>query len=284
METIVETANAKINLALDVVGKRPDGYHNLEMVMTSVGLSDRLTFKRLLDDRIELSCDNPNVPIDEKNFVYQAIRLMKDQFQIKEGISVHIEKRIPMGAGLAGGSSNAAAAIRTMNHLFKLNLSLDQMYRIAERIGSDVPFCIYGKTAYVTGRGEKIVPLPSLPNTWVLLITPNLFVSTGEIFSHVDLNTIVHPSVQRVKEAIIDHDYDKMVAHLGNALEDVTFDIYPEVQRLKEKIQSFNPDGVLMSGSGPTIFALTKDLRLARTITSSIDSTTHNVALVNVIA
>ena len=180
MKTVVETANAKINLALDVIGKRDDGYHELEMVMTSVGLSDRLTFKPLKSDEI-LTCDEPSVPTDESNLVYQAIRLMKDQFHIQEGLSVQIKKHIPVAAGLAGGSSNAAAAIRAMDQLFDLQLSLDQMYRIGERIGSDVPFCIYNKTAFVTGRGEHIEPLPPVPESWVVLVNPNIPVSTREL-------------------------------------------------------------------------------------------------------
>ena len=258
-----EKAYAKINLALDVIGKRHDGYHDLEMVMISVDLYDDLTFNVLNDDEIVITCNHPDVPTDERNLVHRAIRLMKEMHYIQEGVSVHIEKRIPVSAGLAGGSSNAAASIRAINRLFDLNLSLDEMYRIGEMIGSDVPFCVYGNIAFVTGRGEKIEPLPSIDPVWVVLVHPNIPVSTKEIFSNVSIDSLHHPSVRKVRQAIIDHHYDGMIHHMGNALEQVTFLLYPGVKRLKEHIQSLKPDVTLMSGSGPTLFALTQSKDLA---------------------
>lgn len=268
---IKEPAYAKINLSLDVVGKREDGYHDLEMIMASIDLYDDLTFQIIPENRIRVTCEHPQVPTDERNLVYQAIRLMKDRYHIREGLAVHIDKRIPVTAGLAGGSSDAAATIRAINRLFDLNLTFEEMLDIGLYLGSDVPYCIYGRMAYVTGRGENIEPLPSLENVWVVVIHPDIAVSTKEIFSHVKVDQLAHPSVQQVKAAILKGNYSEMVRHMGNALETITFNLYPEVRQLKDEVASYQPDAVLMSGSGPTLFALTQDPTFAEQLKEKLD-------------
>jgi 4-diphosphocytidyl-2-C-methyl-D-erythritol kinase len=280
---VVEKALAKINLALDVIRKREDHYHDLHMVMTTVDLFDRLSLEKLQEDEIKLACDKPYVPLDERNFVYKAIQLMKTKYQIKEGVSVHIQKNIPVSAGLAGGSSDAAAAIRAMNRLFNLNLSLEEMIAIGKEVGSDVPFCIYNKTAIAEGRGEVLTPLPKPPKCWVILVKPHFGVSTKEVFQNVVINQIQHPNVMDVISAVKNGNYNKLTQSIGNSLEDVTFKLYPEVEQLKKNIQKLNPDVTLMSGSGPTIFALTLKERNARRIINSIDKRIYETYAVRIL-
>jgi 4-diphosphocytidyl-2-C-methyl-D-erythritol kinase len=280
---VVEKALAKINLALDVIGKREDRYHDLHMVMTTVDLFDRLSFEKLQNDEIKLSCDKPYVPLDERNFVHKAIQLIKTKYQIKEGVSVNIQKHIPVSAGLAGGSSDAAAAIRAMNQLFNLNMSLEDMIEIGKAVGSDVPFCIYNKTAIAEGRGEILTPLPKPPKCWVVLIKPHFGVSTKEVFQNVVMDKIHHPNVSEVISAVKTSNYKKLIESVGNSLEDVTFELYPEVEELKKQIQRLNPDVTLMSGSGPTIFALALKERNAKRIINSMDKRLYETFAVRIL-
>jgi 4-diphosphocytidyl-2-C-methyl-D-erythritol kinase len=280
---VVEKALAKINLALDVIGKREDHYHDLHMVMTTVDLFDRLSFEKLQNDEIKLSCDKPYVPLDERNFVYKAIQLIKTKYQIKEGVSVNIQKHIPVSAGLAGGSSDAAAAIRAMNQLFNLKMSLEDMIEIGKAVGSDVPFCIYNKTAIAEGRGEILTPLPKPPKCWVVLIKPHFGVSTKEVFQNVVMDKIHHPNVSEVISAVKTSNYKKLIESVGNSLEDVTFELYPEVGELKKQIQRLNPDVTLMSGSGPTIFALALKERNAKRIINSVDKRLYETFAVRIL-
>jgi 4-diphosphocytidyl-2-C-methyl-D-erythritol kinase len=268
---IVEKAPAKINLALDVLGKREDNYHNLRMVMTTVDLYDRLYFEVLEKDVIIINSNKYFVPKDDKNFAYKAAKIIKERYHLNQGVKITINKSIPVAAGLAGGSSDAAATIRGLNRLFNLSMSLEEMIEIGKEIGSDVPFCIYNKTAIAEGRGERLTVLPRPMKCWVVLIKPNFGVSTKEIFDHVNMNTICHPNVDAVIHAVKNQDYQKLCQSIGNSLEDVTFSLYPEVKELKEKLKRLGADAVLMSGSGPTIYALTLKERKAKTIMNSID-------------
>ncbi|MEK6190475.1 MAG: 4-(cytidine 5'-diphospho)-2-C-methyl-D-erythritol kinase, partial [Carnobacterium alterfunditum] len=169
---IIEKAPAKINLSLDVLYKRADGYHEMEMVMTSIDLADRIVLKTIEEDRIVIQSTNGFLPLDQRNHAYKAAKLLKDTYQIEKGVSISIEKKIPIAAGLAGGSSDAAATLRGLNRLWHLNLSNDELALLGEKIGSDVPYCIYGGTAYATGRGEKIQQIDTLPQCWVVLVKP----------------------------------------------------------------------------------------------------------------
>lgn len=280
---VVEKAPAKINLALDVLNKRSDGYHDLHMVMTTVDLFDRLQFDKLKEDKIEILCDKPYIPTDERNLVYKTAMLIKEKYNIKDGLKITIYKNIPVSAGLAGGSSDAAATIRALNKLFKLNMDFKEMINIGQKIGSDIPFCIYGKTAIAEGRGEIITPLPSVPKCWVVLIKPNFGVSTKEVFQQVQLDTILHPNVQSVIKSIKNNNYDQLCKNIGNSLEQVTFKLYPEVEELKQKMMKLEPDAVLMSGSGPTVFALTLSERKARRIINSINTLVYECYAVRIL-
>lgn len=253
---ILEKAPAKINLSLDVHGKRPDGYHEVEMVMTTIDLADRLELTELAKDEIRISSHNRFVPDDQRNLAYQAAKLLKTRFGIQKGVSIVITKAIPVAAGLAGGSSDAAAALRGLNRLWKLNLSLDELAELGAEIGSDVSFCVHGGTALATGRGEKLKHIVTPPHCWVILAKPVIGVSTAEVYRQYDASKVEHPNVQRMIEAIEAKDYKEMCGSLGNVLESVTLKMYPEVDMIKRQMKRFGADAVLMSGSGPTVFGL----------------------------
>ncbi|CRK85357.1 4-(cytidine 5'-diphospho)-2-C-methyl-D-erythritol kinase [Neobacillus massiliamazoniensis] len=249
-------APAKINLSLDVLHKRPDGYHEVEMIMTTIDLSDRVELTLLNQDAIHILSHNRYVPDDQRNLAYQAAQLLKDRFQIKQGVVISIEKTIPVAAGLAGGSSDAAATLRGLNKLWNLGLTLDELAVLGAEIGSDVSFCVYGGTALAKGRGEIITELPAPPTCWVILAKPFIGVSTSDVYRRLDVNGIKHPSIHGMIEAIKCNDYQRVCQNVGNVLEDVTLSLHPEVAQIKEQMKRFGADAVLMSGSGPTVFGI----------------------------
>lgn len=249
-------APAKINLTLDVLYKRPDQYHEVEMVMTTVDLADRIGLESRADGEIKIISADHFVPTDQRNFAYQAAQLLKDTYGISQGVSITIEKEIPIAAGLAGGSSDAAATLRGLNELWNLGLTLDELAEHGSKIGSDVSFCVYGGTALATGRGEKIQELTAPPACWVVLAKPKIGVSTAEIYGNLQLDNVTHPNTKAMIQAIEQQSYEGVCRELGNVLESVTFKLYPEVVTIKEQMQRFGSDAVLMSGSGPTVFGL----------------------------
>lgn len=248
-------APAKINLTLDVLHKRPDNYHEIEMIMTTVDLADRIGLKAT-ESGIHIESADRFVPNDSRNLAYQAAQLLKDKFHIKSGVIISLDKQIPVAAGLAGGSSDAAATLKGLNQLWQLNLSLDELAELGAQIGSDVSFCVYGGTALAKGRGEIIQELPTPPNCWVILAKPTIGVSTADVYGAFDVAKAEHPNTQEMIQALTDGDYQAMCDNLGNALESVTLNLYPEVAQIKEQMKKFGADAVLMSGSGPTVFGL----------------------------
>ncbi len=249
-------APAKINLTLDVLYKRPDNYHEVEMIMTTVDLADRIGLESRRDGLIKIVSADNFVPDDQRNFAYQAAELLKNTYGIKEGVTISIEKQIPIAAGLAGGSSDAAATLRGLNELWNLNLSLDELAEYGAKIGSDVSFCVYGGTALATGRGEKIQEIPAPPTCWVVLAKPKIGVSTADVYGGLKIEGLEHPNTAQMIEAINTNNYPLMCQSLGNVLETVTFNLHEEVVVIKEQMQRFGADAVLMSGSGPTVFGL----------------------------
>ena len=249
-------APAKINLSLDVLYKRPDNYHEVEMVMTTVDLADRIGLESREDGLIKIMSADRYVPDDDRNFAYQAAKLLKDLYNIEHGVTIHIEKEIPIAAGLAGGSSDAAATLRGLNELWNLGLSMDELAELGAKIGSDVSFCIYGGTALATGRGTEIQEIPAPPPCFVVLAKPKIGVSTAEIYGNLKIDEIEHPNTKQMIHAIETQNYELICESLGNVLESVTFKLYPEVVTIKEQMQRFGADAVLMSGSGPTVFGL----------------------------
>ncbi|MBT2648842.1 4-(cytidine 5'-diphospho)-2-C-methyl-D-erythritol kinase [Bacillus sp. ISL-34] len=262
---LMEKAPAKINLALDVLFKRPDGYHEVEMIMTTVDLADRIELKEIKGNHIQILSHNRFVPDDHRNLAYQAAFILKERFGINKGVSITIEKNIPVAAGLAGGSSDAAATLRGLNRLWKLGLSMDELAEIGAEIGSDVSFCVYGGTALARGRGEKITHLPAPPKCWVILAKPTIGVSTADIYKRLQTSKMEHPDVPGMISAIMENNYHAVCDGLGNVLEQVTLQLYPEVANIKDQMKTFGADSVLMSGSGPTVFGLVEhDSRMQR--------------------
>ncbi|MGY8615421.1 4-(cytidine 5'-diphospho)-2-C-methyl-D-erythritol kinase [Bacillus velezensis] len=253
---ILEKAPAKINLSLDVTSKRPDGYHEVEMIMTTIDLADRIELTELPENVIRVASHNRFVPDDQRNLAYQAAKLLKERFQVKKGVSIMITKVIPVAAGLAGGSSDAAATLRGLNRLWNLKLSVEELAELGAEIGSDVSFCVYGGTALATGRGEKIRHISAPPHCWVVLAKPTIGVSTAEVYRRLNLQQVRHPDVQAMIDAIEEKSFQKVCGQLGNVLESVTLSLHPEVAMIKNQMKRFGADAVLMSGSGPTVFGL----------------------------
>lgn len=277
---IFEKAPAKINLGLDVLYKRTDGYHELEMVMASVDLADRLTFELLSEDKIILETNKAFLPLDKRNNVYQAAEKIKQRYGITKGVKITVEKSIPVSAGLGGGSSDCAATLRGLNRLFELNLSMEEMIQIGVEIGTDVPFCLHGSTAHILGKGEIVQTLPSMPASWVVLVKPKISVSTRKIFQQVEVDQLHHPDMLRLKEAICQHDYAEMIASMGNSLESTTIPRYPVVQQIKDRMMKYGADIALMSGSGPTVFALCQKQSRAQRIVNGLKGFCDEVYLV----
>jgi 4-diphosphocytidyl-2-C-methyl-D-erythritol kinase len=263
---IMEKASAKINLSLDVLHKRDDGFHEVEMIMTMVDLADRIEIQELPHDKITLSSQSGYIPLDEKNLAFQAAKLIKGRFQVRQGVHIHLDKKIPISAGLAGGSSDAAATLRGLNRLWGLEIPLDELQRLGAILGSDVPFCIGGGTALATGRGELLHAIESPPQCWVILAKPPINVSTSDIYSKLNAKQIkMHPSTAAILEAIRTKNLDKLCQSMGNVLEEVTFRMYPIVLQLKQCMENLGAEGVLMSGSGPTVFGIvSKEVKAQR--------------------
>ncbi|MBH5320729.1 4-(cytidine 5'-diphospho)-2-C-methyl-D-erythritol kinase [Paenibacillus sp. GSMTC-2017] len=263
---IYEKAPAKINLLLDVLRKRDDGYHEVEMIMTMVDLADRLEMQELPRDTIMLTSQVGYIPLDEKNLAFQAARLIKERYGVSKGVYIHLDKKIPVAAGLAGGSSDAAAALRGLNRLWGLGISEDELCLLGAELGSDVPFCVTGGTALARGRGEKLEPIHNPPQCWVVLAKPPINVSTADVYGRLRANDLkTHPSIPGMVDALERGSFQDMCGGLGNVLESVTLDLHPEVMQLKESMLRLGADGVLMSGSGPTVFGLvSKEAKLPR--------------------
>lgn len=280
---IIEKAPAKINLTLDVLYKRADQYHEVEMVMTTVDLADRIEFFLLEDDKIEVASENRFVPNDERNLAYRAAKLLKDRYQTKQGVRIKIDKQIPVAAGLAGGSSDAAATLRGLNRLWNLQLTLDELAVLGAEVGSDVAFCVYNSTALAKGRGEKIIELPAPPQCWVVLAKPTQGVSTQSVYQSLQLDDLDHPDTEGMVKAIKQCDYQGVCSRLKNVLETVTLPKNPEVFQIKDQMLRSGADAVLMSGSGPTVFGLVQQESRADRIYNSLRGFCEEVYVVRLL-
>lgn len=255
MEELALNAYAKINLTLDVLGTRPDGFHEVQMVMQSVALADKLYFQ--LAPELSLTCTDPELPVDATNLVLKSARVLQELYQVKRGATIHLEKHIPMAAGLAGGSSNAAATLWGLNILWDLRLAPGELLRIGAQLGSDIPFCLIGGTALAQGRGERLTLLPQLPKQWLVLVKPDFGVATGEIYQKWDeAKRLAQPTSPKFIAALEQGAQDKLWDSLDNHLEDVTCQLYPEVSVIKEKLLQTGAKKAVMSGSGPTVYGI----------------------------
>lgn len=251
-------AYAKINLALDVVSRREDGYHELEMIMAPITLHDLIYINRI-EEGIQITSNNFRMPTDERNIMYKVAAILIERYRIPSGVQIHIYKHIPTQAGLAGGSADGAAVLKAMNQMFRLNLSLDELASIGKEVGADIPFCIYEKMALVKGIGEKLEFIDNNLNCHFLLVKPKKGVSTKKAFEMLDLNQAVHPQIKKMKDGIEENDFYKVIESLGNTLEAPSIDMVKDIQAIKEEMLELGFDGALMSGSGSCVFGMTKD-------------------------
>lgn len=252
-----DRAYAKINLCLDVAGKRDDGYHELKMIMVPIDFYDVLQMEPAVETT--LSLNRSYLPVNEKNTIVKAIKVMQKRYNFHLGFRCVLQKHIPTRAGLAGGSADAAAAIRMINKILDLHMSMEEMIDAGREVGSDVPFCIVNRPSFVEGTGEIIKPFACHPDFEILLVKPKKGVSTKEAFSIVDREETIHPDCMKLREALIDNDYDTLIHSLGNSLEKAAIDLVPEIRNVKEQLVSKGFDGVLMSGSGSTVFGITRN-------------------------
>ncbi|MDO4553536.1 MAG: 4-(cytidine 5'-diphospho)-2-C-methyl-D-erythritol kinase [Lachnospiraceae bacterium] len=257
MRQIALKAYAKINLGLDVLRRREDNYHEVRMVMQSVTLYDKLTMKKISKDEISLSSNLGYLPNNDKNLVYKAIHLMREEYKITQGVKADLEKRIPVAAGLAGGSTDAAAALVGMNRLFHLKLSLERLMELGAKIGADVPYCVLRGTALSEGIGEILTPLSPLPACYILLAKPGINVSTRFVYENLEADKLpYHPDIDGMIEALEREELKGVTDRLSNVLETVTEKKYPIIGKIKQTMKENGALNSIMSGSGPTVFGI----------------------------
>lgn len=247
---------AKINLAIDVLGKRPDGYHEVSMIMQTISLYDTI-HASIEKDEIRVTTNSALIPTNRENIVYRAAEYLKKTYAIKTGAWLHIDKSIPVAAGLAGGSTDAAAALKLLNQLWDLRLNKNELMFAGMQLGADVPYCIQGGTVLAEGLGERLTPIKSLPECHILLAKPCAGLSTKEVYQGLDLNRIEkRPDIKAMLGAIEEGNLYKIAKQMCNVLEIVSIKKYPEIRQTKQKLLEYGAIGSLMSGSGPTVFGL----------------------------
>ena len=257
-------AYAKVNLGIDVIGKRPDGYHKVRMIMQTVKLYDRITMEKNDSGNIILSTNLPYLPVNEKNLVYRAIDMIRNAYGITDGVTASIVKRIPVAAGMAGGSSDAAAAFVGMNQLFHLGITQQELMDYGVKLGADIPYCIMRGTALSEGIGEILTPLPPIPNCWFLIVKPTFSMSTKFVYENLHLDEIaVHPDIDGMKEALYQRDLIGVTDRMENVLEQVTKKHYPAIGEIKDIMRKEGALNALMSGSGSTVFGIFKSKETA---------------------
>lgn len=265
MREIKLRALAKINLGLDVVGKREDGYHQVRMVMQTVRLYDQVKLSMKERSGITVKTNLFYLPVNEDNLVYKAAKLLMDEFGIHQGVMIDLKKFIPVAAGLAGGSSDAAAVLVGMNRLFQLGLSKGDLMKRGVSIGADVPYCIMRGTALAEGIGEELTPLPAMPKCRILIAKPAVHVSTKFVYTNLRADELAdHPDIDGQIEALRKGDLHRLADKMGNVLETVTVPAYPVIGEIKRVMIAGGAIGAMMSGSGPTVFGLFEDERKAK--------------------
>lgn len=259
-------AHAKINLSLDVLGKRPDGYHELKMIMQTVELHDTVSINTSAGDGISLKCKGSWVPEDKTNTAWKAAALLAGRYGIKDGISIAIDKEIPVAAGMAGGSADAAAVLKGLNELFSLGLDLGTLKEIGRLVGADVPYCLEGGTRLAEGIGERLTELPDFSGVEVLLINPGISVSTAWVYGNLKAEQIgseERPETDTLIGALSAHDTAAVARNMKNVLERVTIPRHPVIREAKDRLLELGALGSMMSGSGPTVFGIFADRALA---------------------
>lgn len=271
MYQCVRKAYAKINLGLDVIDCLENGYHVVKMIMQTVGIYDVLTLKKI-PEGIVVTTDNGELPTDDNNLIYKAARLMREAYDITEGVSIHLEKNIPIAAGMAGGSTDAAATFWGMNELFNIGATMEELQKLGVKVGADVPYCIMGGTALAEGIGEILSPLPAPPECFLVVAKPAINVSTKYVYEHLDAEGVEkHPDIDGMIEALRDGDLQGIVSRLGNVLETVTVKKHDIISTIKQCMLKQGALGSLMSGSGPTVFGIFTDAEYAQKAKAEIE-------------
>lgn len=265
MDKMELKALGKINLGLDVLGKRPDGYHDVRMVMQTIYLYDQITITKRKESGIGLSTNLFYLPVNENNLAYRAAKLLMDEFEIRSGVDIFLEKHIPVAAGMAGGSSNAAAVLYGINRMFDLGLSMEELMKRGVSLGADVPYCIMRGTVLAEGIGEILTPLPPMPRCQIVVAKPPVSVSTKMVYEKIDSRRIVeHPDIDGIIEGLKEGDVTKTASRMGNVLEQVTVEEYPVIDKIKKLMNEGGAKGAMMSGSGPTVFGIFTEKSLAK--------------------
>ena len=253
-------AYGKINLALDVLGRRDNGYHDVRMIMQTVGLHDRIELYRTKEPGIRLETNLFYLPNNEQNLAYRAAALLMEEFGVKEGVSIKLKKFIPVSAGMAGGSTDAAAVLFGVNKMFGLGLSIKELMERGVKLGADIPYCLMRGTALSEGIGEELTPLPQIPQCHVLIAKPGISVSTAFVYQNLNLSGLAkHPDIDGMLECLRTKDLKGICDRLENVLETVTIKEYPIIEEVKKHLMDQGAMGALMSGSGPTVFGIFDD-------------------------
>lgn len=264
-ETLQLKALAKINLGLDVLGRRENGYHDVRMVMQTVYLYDNITIQKTEIPGVKVESNLYFLPTDEGNIAYKAAKMLIDEFEIKEGVHITLDKHIPVAAGLAGGSSNAAAVLVGMNRMFSLGLTEKELMERGVKLGADVPYCVMRGTVLAEGIGEELTPLAPLPKCCVLIAKPSVSVSTKMVYEKLDSQEITeHPDIDGILEGLESGDIRKTAASMGNVLERVTIEAYPVIEKIKDAMKREGALNAMMSGSGPTVFGIFENRQTAK--------------------
>ncbi|MCL0312858.1 4-(cytidine 5'-diphospho)-2-C-methyl-D-erythritol kinase [Apilactobacillus sp. TMW 2.2459] len=278
---IIEKAPAKINLALDTPYKHKDGEPEWNMVMTSIDIAD---YVRIVDNnsgKITVQSDSLFLPEDHRNLAYQAADLIKNKFNIHLGVEITIRKNIPVSAGLGGGSSDAAAVLRGLNKIWNLKMSLEDLANLSLELDSDVPYCIFSKTAKVSGRGANINPLHKLPSMYFVIVKPQVSISTPQIIRKINYKSIEHKNVNNLVQSIYQNNYTEIVNNMFNVLEPISAEKHHEIYKIKMKMLNYGADSAQMSGTGPTVFGVCKTEQSAKHVFNSIRGFCSEVYLVH---
>lgn len=272
MEKTTQKAYAKINIGLDVLRRRADGYHEVKMIMQTVDIYDELVLEKRKQPGIELRTDNSELPLDGDNLICKAAKLLFQEKDIQEGVEITLTKKIPIAAGMAGGSADAAAALRGLNELFGMGYSIPELQALGVKLGADIPYCIVGGTMLSEGIGEILTPLPAPPEAYLVIAKPDINVSTAFVYGNLHADRLTwHPDIDGMTAALRRQDLGGITDRLGNVLETVTVREYPVIERIKELLREQGAENALMSGSGPTVFGIFREEETARQAAEAVE-------------
>ena len=272
IDKTIQRAYAKINIGLDVLRRRADGYHEVKMIMQTVDIYDELVLERRKEPGIELRMDNSDLPSGGDNLICRAADLLFREKKITEGVNISLTKRIPIAAGMAGGSADAAAALRGLNELFDMGYSLKELQALGVGLGADIPYCLAGGTMLSEGIGEILTPLPAPPAAHLVIAKPDINVSTAFVYGNLHADRLAwHPDIDGMIAALQKGDLDGITGRLGNVLETVTVKAHPVIEQIKELLRKQGAENALMSGSGPTVFGIFKEKETAARAAEAVE-------------